>query len=49
MFSEITFKCEPIYTLHVKEGPEDDSVWLPKINERLKKHDFLKNFMASSY
>ncbi|QXP68899.1 FAD-binding protein [Polaribacter sp. R2A056_3_33] len=42
VFSEITFKCEPIYTLHVKEGPEDDSVWLPKINERLKKHDFLR-------
>ncbi|WP_158839049.1 D-arabinono-1,4-lactone oxidase [Polaribacter sp. L3A8] len=42
IFSEITFKCEPIYTLHVKEGPEDDSVWLPKIEERLKKHDFLR-------
>jgi L-gulonolactone oxidase len=42
VFSEITFKCEPIYTLHVKEGPEDDSVWLPKIEERLKKHDFLR-------
>ncbi|MDX6747090.1 D-arabinono-1,4-lactone oxidase [Polaribacter sp. PL03] len=42
VFSEITFKCEPIYTLHIKEGPEDDSVWLPKIGERLKKHDFLR-------
>ncbi|MCL7764418.1 FAD-binding protein [Polaribacter sp. Z014] len=42
VLSEITFQCEPIYTLHVKEGPEDDSVWLPKINERLKKHDFLR-------
>ncbi|MDN3620757.1 D-arabinono-1,4-lactone oxidase [Polaribacter undariae] len=42
VFSEITFKCEPIYTLHVKEGPEDDKVWLPKIEERLKKHDFLR-------
>ncbi|PQJ71812.1 D-arabinono-1,4-lactone oxidase [Polaribacter butkevichii] len=42
VFSEITFKCEPIYTLHVKEGPEDDSVWLPKIKERLQKHDFLR-------
>ena len=42
VFSEITFKCEPIYTLHVKEGPEDDSVWLPKIKERLKEHDFLR-------
>jgi L-gulonolactone oxidase len=42
VLSEITFQCEPIYTLHVKEGPEDDSIWLPKINERLKKHDFLR-------
>ena len=42
VFSEITFQCEPIYTLHVKEGPEDDKVWLPKIKERLKKHDFLR-------
>ncbi|QVY67435.1 D-arabinono-1,4-lactone oxidase [Polaribacter sp. Q13] len=42
VLSEITFQCEPIYTLHVKEAPEDDSVWLPKINERLKKHDFLR-------
>jgi L-gulonolactone oxidase len=42
VMSEITFKCEPIYTLHVKEGPEDDSEWLPKINQRLQKHDFLR-------
>ena len=42
VMSEITFKCEPIYTLHVKEGPEDDSEWLPKIQERLKKHAFLR-------
>jgi L-gulonolactone oxidase len=42
VFSEITFKCEPIYTLHVKEGPEDDTEWLPKIKQRLQKHDFLR-------
>jgi L-gulonolactone oxidase len=42
VMSTITFQCEPIYTLHVKEGPEDDSEWLPKIKERLKKHDFLR-------
>ncbi|MEO9571224.1 MAG: D-arabinono-1,4-lactone oxidase [Polaribacter sp.] len=42
VLSTITFKCESIYTLHVKEGPENDSVWLPKIKERLKKHDFLR-------
>ena len=42
VLSEITFQCEPIYTLHVKEGPENDSIWLPKIKERLKKHDFFR-------
>lgn len=42
VLSEITFKCEPIYTLHIKEGPEDDAVWLPRIKERLQKHDFLR-------
>ncbi|MGJ8743660.1 D-arabinono-1,4-lactone oxidase [Polaribacter sp.] len=42
VFSEITFQCQPIYTLHVKEGPEKDKEWLPKIEERLKKHDFLR-------
>ena len=42
IMSTITFKCEPIYTLHVKEGPESDTEWLPKIKERLKKHDFLR-------
>ena len=42
VMSEITLKCEPLYTLHVKEGPQDDSEWLPNIKERLKKHDFLR-------
>ncbi|MCG1036085.1 D-arabinono-1,4-lactone oxidase [Polaribacter sargassicola] len=42
VLSTITFKCESIYTLHVKEGPENDNEWLPKIKERLKKHDFLR-------
>ncbi|MDC0177778.1 FAD-binding protein [Polaribacter sp.] len=42
VMSVITFQCEPIYTLHVKEGPEDDQLWLSKIGERLKKHDFLR-------
>ena len=42
VMSTLTFKCEPIYTLHVKEGPENDKVWLPKIKERLSKHDFLR-------
>lgn len=42
VMSTITFACEPIFTLHLKEGPEDDSEWLPKIKERLKEHDFLR-------
>ena len=42
IMSTITFKCEPLYTLHVKEFPENDAEWLPKIKERLKKHDFLR-------
>lgn len=42
VMSTITFQCEPAYTLHIKEGPESDSEWLPKIKSRLKKHDFLR-------
>ena len=42
VISTVTFSCDPIYTLHVKEGPENDSEWLPKIKERLQKHDFLR-------
>lgn len=42
VMSTITFQCEPIYTLHVKERPENDNEWLPKIKSRLKEHDFLR-------
>lgn len=42
VMSTITFKCEPIYTLHVKERPESDDEWLPTIKQRLKEHDFLR-------
>ncbi len=42
VFSTITFACEEIYTLHVKEHAESDSEWLPKIKERLQQHDFLR-------
>ncbi len=42
VFSELTFQCEPIYTLHVKEGPEKDADWLRSIKENLKKYDFLR-------
>lgn len=42
VMSTVTFQCEPSYTLHIKEGPESDKEWLPKIKSRLKKHDFLR-------
>jgi L-gulonolactone oxidase len=42
VMSTVTFKCEPLYTLHVKEFPENDAEWLPKIKERIKKHSFLR-------
>jgi len=42
VMSTITFQCEEEYILHVKEGPESDDQWLPKIKSRLKKHDFLR-------
>lgn len=42
VMSTITFQCEPEFILHVKEKPESDNEWLPKIKSRLKKHDFLR-------
>ncbi|WP_439131089.1 D-arabinono-1,4-lactone oxidase [Polaribacter sp.] len=42
VMSTITFQCEPEYILHVKEKPENDKEWLPKIKSRLKEHDFLR-------
>ena len=42
VMSTITFKCESLYTLHIKEGPQKDTEWVPKIKERLQKHDFLR-------
>ncbi len=42
VFSEITFQCEPSYTLHLKEGPEKDSNWLVNLKDNLEKYDFLR-------
>ncbi|WP_299012747.1 D-arabinono-1,4-lactone oxidase [uncultured Polaribacter sp.] len=42
VLSTVTFQCEPEYTLHIKERPENDNQWLPKVQERLKKHAFLR-------
>ncbi|WP_288954666.1 D-arabinono-1,4-lactone oxidase [uncultured Polaribacter sp.] len=42
VMSTVTFQCEPEYILHVKEKPENDKEWLPKIKSRLKEHNFLR-------
>lgn len=42
VMSEITFQCEEIYCLHVKEGPQKDEEWLPKIKTDLESNDFLR-------
>jgi len=42
VYSTVTFACEPIYTLHVKEGPQKDSHWLENISDNLTKFDFLR-------
>ncbi|GAA3511132.1 L-gulono-1,4-lactone dehydrogenase [Aquimarina addita] len=42
IFSEVTFQCEDIYTLHVKEEPQKDEKWLPEIKKNLEQHDFLR-------
>lgn len=42
VLSEISFKCVPTYTLHLKEGPEKDEKWLANIKSDLKSYDFLR-------
>jgi L-gulonolactone oxidase len=42
VYSTVTFACEPIYTLHVKEGPQKDHNWLEDIPSNLTKFDFLR-------
>ena len=42
ILTEITFQCEPIYYLHLKEGPEADEVWLKNISSDLQTYDFLR-------
>lgn len=42
VISEVTFQCEPSYTLHLKEGPESDAMWLNNISSDLKTYDFLR-------
>lgn len=42
VFSTITFKCEENYTLHIKEGPQKDKVWMSNLKEKLNQYDFLR-------
>jgi len=42
MFSEITFKCEDNYTLHLKEQSMKDSKWLSNLDGYLEKYDFVR-------
>lgn len=42
IITEITFQCEDIFYLHLKEGPEKDSKWLNNINKELDEYDFLR-------
>jgi L-gulonolactone oxidase len=42
VFSTITFKCEKNYTLHIKEGPQKDEIWMNNLKEKLDLYDFLR-------
>ena len=40
--STFTFKCEEIYTLHVKEEPQKDEIWLHNLKEKVNSLDFYR-------
>ncbi|WP_139958150.1 D-arabinono-1,4-lactone oxidase [Flavicella sediminum] len=42
VISTITFTCNPIYTLHIKEGPQKDALWIQNLEQKLKNYDFLR-------
>lgn len=42
VFSEITFKCEANYRLHIKEAPMKDNNWISKLDGFLKEYDFVR-------
>lgn len=42
VFSTVTFKCEENYTLHIKERPEKDAVWMSNLKEKIDQFDFLR-------
>lgn len=41
-FSEITFKCEKNYRLHLVEAPQKDDLWTSKVDEYLATYDFVR-------
>ena len=41
-FSEITFKCEDNYRLHLKEAPQTDAEWTSNLDEMYANNDFLR-------
>ncbi|MGY5352593.1 D-arabinono-1,4-lactone oxidase [Wenyingzhuangia sp. IMCC45533] len=42
MFSEITFKCEENYILHLKEQSMKDDTWVGNLDDYLKTYDFVR-------
>jgi len=42
MFSEITFKCEDNYRLHIKEAPKKDEEWVANLDHYLADYDFVR-------
>tara|TARA_B110000967_G_scaffold137157_1_gene140060 strand:+ start:42752 stop:44056 length:1305 start_codon:yes stop_codon:yes gene_type:complete len=42
VFSTITFQCEPLYTLHLKEGPQKDATWMYQLKEKVEKYAFYR-------
>lgn len=42
VFSEITFRCEKNYTLHLIEEPQKDEVWMYNLKEKVQQYDFLR-------
>lgn len=42
VMSEITLRCVPIYTLHLRERPMHDDEWLGRLEELHAAHEFLR-------
>ena len=42
VFSEITLACQPVYTLHLKEQPMKDALWVNNYTDLLNQHEFTR-------